>query len=221
MAPPRWLCAASWVILPNSPVPLSLTGERLFLEIKNSVKLKHLFLFSPIIKLPILFFSHKILLVPCQGGVEKAKGWANWNLQVSNSHFSFSTWSFVLLGFLQFGWCFSQHLQPLLFLEQKRSRNIQPCIQWVQIRVRWEKDLSGQSLVGKTIQPRKYSLSIISLNIFQFSSSSTSALTTSIRANKKMNRSLWFTNYHQVGDVFCVQQLPTHMMSEAISDLLL
>lgn len=108
----------------GSPCPHYLTGERFCLENKNTINLKHLsfFFFFPVtckMKLLVLRFLTKYFLVPCQSGLEKAKAWANWNLQVSNSHFSFSTWSFALLGFLQLGCCFNWHLQSFSFLEQK------------------------------------------------------------------------------------------------------
>lgn len=110
----------------------------------------------------LVFFSfpHKILS-PCQSGLEKAMAGTNWNLQVSNSHFSFSTWAFALLGFLQSGCYLSWHLQSFLFL--KEVEMLSPVSNGCWSAVPWEQDLSGQSLVRKARQPRaKYSLRAIS-----------------------------------------------------------
>lgn len=121
----------------GSPFPHYLKGERFCFENKTTVKPEHLYLFFfPVrckMKLLILFFLTKYFLLPCKGELKKAKAWANWNLQVSNSHFSFSTWAFALLGFLQSGCSFSWHLRSFLFLEQKSSGDAQPCIRWVLI----------------------------------------------------------------------------------------
>lgn len=71
------------------------------------------------------FFPHKILS-PCQSGLEKAKAGTNWNPQVSNSHFSFSTWAFALLGFLQSGCYLSWHLQSFLSLSKWKCWALYP-----------------------------------------------------------------------------------------------
>lgn len=106
------------------------------------------------------FFPPKISS-PCQSRLEKAKAGTNWNLQVSNSHFSFSTWSFALLGFLQSGCYFSWHLQSFLFLGEVEM--LSPVSNGCWSAVPWEQDLSEKPLVRRTRQAwAKYSLRVIS-----------------------------------------------------------
>lgn len=109
----------------------------------------------------LLFFLKKYSLAPCQGGLEKAKAGTNWNLQVSNSHFSFSTRSLALLGFLQLGCCFSWHLQSFPFLEEVEM--LSPVSNGCWSAVPWEQDFSRKPSVRKARQPwAKYSLRVIS-----------------------------------------------------------
>lgn len=144
----------------RSPCPHYITGERFCLENNNTVKLKHLYLFWGFflsvrckMKLLISFFLTKHFIVPCQGRLEKAQAWANWNLQVSNSHFSFSTWSFALLGFCSQVVVSVGISNDLYLLNKNTVETLSSVSDGCRSAVRREEDLSGQTLVGKARQP--------------------------------------------------------------------
>lgn len=159
----------------------------------------------------LFFFLTECSLAPCQGGLEKAKAGTNWNLQVSNSHFSFSTWSFALRGFCS--WVvvsvdISSHFYFLkkwkwiaLYLmgaDQQRHES-RTCLGslW------WERQDNHEQNI-----PRESFL----FNTFQFPGPTASAWTASIWVNEK----ILVHSYHQLVDGSCAQQLPTHMMPEAV-----
>lgn len=133
----------------------------------------------------LFFFLTECSLAPCQGGLEKAKAGTNWNLQVSNSHFSFSTWSFALRGFCS--WVvvsvdISSHFYFLkkwkwvaLYLmgaDQQRHES-RTCLGslW------WERQDNHEQNI-----PRESFL----FNTFQFPGPTASAWTASIRVNEKI-----------------------------------